>query len=404
MLVGATFRPPADAGDSSGVPFAEQLSGLTVVSPSAGAGRSVGPAPQTAPVTANVPAVAQPTLPYEIHFPNDGAGDSTGPHANTQKSERGAKRAIPQRQAVSDESTEAAPVAVSPVPAPQLTAMLPPATVAPVNTGEPANAVTAAVSRSEPGEPAEPAKPDLTAATGPVLQPREMAFAARVEPVQGVDRSALSSEMASAAAVASASKKVVAADNENAAPFAAPGLLAATTATGERNAEPAAPQSPAAASHPVETSAPLAESLPQASAPLKDISLQVTQPGKEPVDVRVVQAGSEVRVSVHSGDATLTSGLRQGLSELQSRLEENGYRSEMWRPGVSAAPLTPTASPQAPTNHSRGGDGQPQQNGSQQDGGRRNQNQSNQPRWVEELESSLTGGEKSSGGFYGFSS
>jgi hypothetical protein len=232
-----------------------------------------------------------------------------------------------------------------------------------------------------------------------------MAFAARVQPGQSVDHSALPAEMASAAALASASKKVVAADNENASPADAYGLPAATTPTLERSAQPALAALPAAtASHAAETPAPLAESLPKASAPLKDISLQVTQPGKDPVDVRVVQAGSEVRVSVHSGDANLTSGLRQGLSELQSRLEENGYRSEMWRPGASAAPLTPTPSAQASTNHSRGGDGQPQQNGSQQDSGRRNQNQSNQPRWVEELESSLTGGEKSSGGFYGFSS
>jgi hypothetical protein len=121
------------------------------------------------------------------------------------------------------------------------------------------------------------------------------------------------------------------------------------------------------------------------------------------VDVRVVQQGSEVRVSVHSGDASLNSGLRQGLSELQSRLEENGYRSEMWRPGFPRARRA-APSAQASTNHSRGGDGQPQQGGSQQESGRRNPESSNQPRWVEELESSLDGGEKSSGGFYGFGS
>jgi hypothetical protein len=229
-----------------------------------------------------------------------------------------------------------------------------------------------------------------------------MAFAARVQPVQSAESSTLPAEMASTAAVAAANKKVVAAaENENA--------TLAVPATVERGAEPGtAPVPSAPAIQRTASPTPLAENQPKPSAPLKDISLQVTQPGTERVDVRVVQQGGEVHVSVHSADAGLTSGLRQGLSDLQSRLEENGYRSEMWRPGASAAPLAPAPSPQAPTNHSRGGDGQPQQGGSQQDSGRRNQNQSNhqsgQPRWVEEMESSLGGKEKSSGGFYGFSS
>jgi hypothetical protein len=214
--------------------------------------------------------------------------------------------------------------------------------------------------------------------------------------------------MASASAVASASKKVVpTADEVEAAPAATHAVLTAVTTGIERDTQPAPASAPAAQAAPIaqQTEAPasLAESVAKPAAPLKDISLQVNQPGKEPVDVRVVQQGSEVRVSVHSADTSLNSGLRQGLSELQGRLEETGYRSEMWRPGASIASVTAPPSAQASSNHSRGGDGQPQQGGSQPESGRRNPNQSNQPRWVEELESSL-GGEKSSGGFYGFSS
>jgi len=184
-------------------------------------------------------------------------------------------------------------------------------------------------------------------------------------------------------------------------------ILIATAAAMERDTQPATASAPAAQGAPIahqtEAAASPAESVAKPSAPLQNISLQVNQPGNEPVDVRVVQQGSEVRVSVHSSDASLNSGLRQGLSELQGRLEETGYRSEMWRPGASITPVTAAPPAQASTNQSRGGDGQPQQGGSQQESGRRNPNQSNQPRWVEELESSL-GGEKSSGGFYGFSS
>jgi hypothetical protein len=208
--------------------------------------------------------------------------------------------------------------------------------------------------------------------------------------------------MASAAALASANKKIVAAETGTTSPEGAQTLLTNPNAGPEPSLTSAAPA--AAAAPKTAAPEPPAESLPKATAPLKDISLQVTQAGKESVDVRVVQQGGEVHVSVHSGDAALTSGLRQGLSELQSRLEENGYRSEMWKPGTSSAPVAAPSPQSSNNNQSRSGDGQSQQGGSQQDSGRRNQNQSNQPRWVEELKSSISGGEQSSGGFYGIGS
>jgi hypothetical protein len=243
-----------------------------------------------------------------------------------------------------------------------------------------------------------------------------LAFAAKVQPVAAAGNQALSGAMAAAAstrkAVAAAAAPAAAANGPSAvapavAAAGASGFPASAMAAFERNLEPASaprsqPSTPAAPDARELTLQP--ESLPKPAGPLKDISLQVTQPGKEGVDVRVVQTGSEVRVSVHSGDPGLASGLRQGLSELQGRLEENGYRAEMWRPADSAAPASSTSGAHTASGHSRGGDAQPQSGGSQQDGGRRNQQQPNQPRWVEELESSLTGGEKSSGGSYGFGS
>ena len=261
-------------------------------------------------------------------------------------------------------------------------------------------------------EPEEIAAPSVSAATAQP-NPQDMAFAARVQPVQNTQNSALPAEMASSAAVASATKKVVAApEDQNASTAADPRsvLAADPSAPADRTAAAAPAPAPAPASnvanaiHRTEAPVSPAEAAPKSTTPLKDISLQVNQPGKERVEVRVVQQGSEVHVSVHSGDATLTSGLRQGLSDLQSRLEETGYRSEMWRPGVSTAPVAASPSAQESGNHSRGHEGQSQQHGgSQQESGRRHQHQSNQPRWVEELESSF-GGEKSSGGFHGFSS
>ncbi|MEI9971412.1 MAG: hypothetical protein WDO73_04760 [Ignavibacteriota bacterium] len=175
--------------------------------------------------------------------------------------------------------------------------------------------------------------------------------------------------MASNAAVASATKKVVPAAEEEKTPSAEPHVVPVSpTPNVDRTA--ASPASPTvAAPHRTEAPAAPGETTTK-SAPLKDISLQVNQPGKERVDVRVVQQGSEVHVSVHSGDASLTTGLRHGLSELQSRLEESGFRSEMWRPGSATAPVSASPSAQSSGNHPRGGDGQPQQHGqSQQESG-----------------------------------
>jgi len=328
------------------------------------------------------------------------------PHSPTTLKRPATEHKQPQKS--SNDTAQTAPVAVVPaLPELEIAAAIADA------TGESHNldsdiAVKPAASHAEHIEPAESSAPNVTAGESQA-QSKEMAFAARVQPVQRAEHSALPAEMASAAAVASASKKVVpAADDQTASPADAHGLLATAAHSVERNAEPAVPAAPAPhaapAAHRAEAPTAPAETPGKTTPPLKDISLQVNQPGKERVDVRVVQQGGEVRVSVHSGDASLTTGLRQGLSELQSRLEETGYRSELWKPGAAAAPVAAAPSAQESNNHSRGDEPSQQQGGSQQESGRRHQNQSNQPRWVEELESSFDGGQKSSGGSHGFSS
>jgi hypothetical protein len=248
-----------------------------------------------------------------------------------------------------------------------------------------------AAKESDPLQPA----PTITAA--PVDHPKDFAFATRIQPVQATTQSALPAELASSAAVASASKKIATetfTDNQVVIP-------AATVTTPRMESSPLpVPAATPAASRPVQTALP--EPPARSVTPLKDLSLQLTQPGNERVDVRVTQQGGEVHVSVHSSDNSLNVGLRQGLSDLQNRLEENGYRSEMWKPAAAGAPIAQSSPAQTSNSFTRGGDSQPQHQGApQQDGGRRNPNQSNQPRWVEELRSSLTG-DQPSGGFYGF--
>ena len=416
-------RTSTDDDSASGAQFARHLNGLTTESEDADAWRPAGSAksPQNPPeqgetTSANPPADLTAILGKGFgltRLPARGLSLALGLSAAPKSTllSQTPTHKTPRTHEATGESPQAIPIAVPAVPAPEIDAAVS------ATADELVNNIAKGVDADIPVQPAVPhrapdalagaARPTVTAATGPAQPAQEMAFAARVQPVQSTEQSPLSAEMSSAAAVASASKKVVgSADEANANLSDARGLLAATnTTTAELTPATSPTAQSAGATHRVEVPASPADNSPRASAPLKDISLQVNQVGKERVDVRVVQQGSEVRVSVHSGDSNLTSGLRQGLSELQSRLEESGYRSETWRPGASTAPLAPAPSAQASTNHSRGGDGNQQQGGSQQqESGRRNPNQTNQPRWVEELDSSLTGGEKSSGGFYGFSS
>jgi hypothetical protein len=146
------------------------------------------------------------------------------------------------------------------------------------------------------------------------------------------------------------------------------------------------------------------EGAPKTSAALKDLSVQVKQAGQQSVELRVVERAGELRVAVRTGDADLAHGLRQGLPELVDRLDQGGFRAEAWRPaGVVSAP-EPSSQAQSKSSDSRNADSQSQPGWSQQERGQRDHNQSNRPKWVEELEGDLAGnGERSTGGFHGFS-
>jgi hypothetical protein len=175
-------------------------------------------------------------------------------------------------------------------------------------------------------------------------------------------------------------------------------------ATSERGRDAAStpesqrPTAPAAPADPLDTKL---SSQARPSLALKDVSFQVTQSNSQKVQVRLVEQSGELRVAVHSGDSELTHGLRQGLSDLVERLQDNGFRADAWRPS-GAGPLTgSTPETRSADNHHSNSDSQSQPGWSQQDRGRQDQNHFNRPRWVEELESSLTSGGETAGGSYG---
>jgi hypothetical protein len=144
---------------------------------------------------------------------------------------------------------------------------------------------------------------------------------------------------------------------------------------------------------------PLAEpAAPKAQIPVKGISIQLGQAAQDRVELRVSQSGGEVRLAVRAADPEVAHSIRQALPDLVNHLEQSGFRAEAWRPGgVVSGPGGPAEVRPNPSE-ARGGNSQQQPGWSQQNRGQRDQNQGDRPKWVEELEGSLTGGGPSSTG------
>lgn len=271
---------------------------------------------------------------------------------------------------------------------------------------------TDAQSKVRTAQTDKPAASRGSEGTGVGAAKPEMAFAARVQPAAATQETTtnnrrnsdtqLSAASASALHKASSGDAVDASDAKDTAhPAAALQHVAAAFEQSGRPADVTAQPRTQAAAQTTETATVHTESAAKpAAAPLKDISMQVTQSGEEKVEIRVVQQSGEVHVAVRTGDADLTHGLRQGLTELVGKLEDNGYRADTWRPTASTAAtasLSQSQDSQGASGQSHYGDSSNRQNGSQQNGGQQNQNAFNRPRWVEALESSVTGEGESTG-------
>jgi hypothetical protein len=416
-----------EGSTASGSQFSEQFNGLTDSLPVTRSNRSSGNSkPQqqqkknnddAAPTPlAGMPGVPQQTKPLEIHLPTDGSG-------SPQEQPISGKKASGRTDALSAPvfagtvlltadliGLAGLPAANSPRGSGAASDAQPTPPAAAVNSAIAATGMPESANAGEEGSSGQPntGQSDATGsaaqAGGPAGQEIEdMAFAARVAPSNAAQQ--LSSQMTAASAAASAKKTGVGDAPADSSQLNANLLSQAAAAAFQKNGElnsaaPAQKPSAAPASAP-DLEASQLDPAPKLSTPLKDISLQVTRPGSENVDVRVVQQAGEVRVAVHTGDSDLVHGLRQGLSDLVGRLEENGYRAETWRPVSVAAPVGSTSESAHTAGNSRNADSQSQPGWSQQDSGRRNQNQSNQPRWVEELESSMPAGGESVGDSHG---
>jgi hypothetical protein len=230
-----------------------------------------------------------------------------------------------------------------------------------------------------------------------------MSFAAKIQAPAGEPNAASAQRMIlnnNVTAVASAWKKGQhdpEAQQEPDAPVQAPpapaavnsvlSTLAATPQSGSNQPAPVPVQKaelPAAASA---IEAPLAAPPQHAAGQLKDVSFRIAQPDGSTVQLRLMQQSGELKVAVHTASPDLNQGLRDSLPDLTKKLADNGFHSETWRPGVSAAPAAAESEASKNSgNNSNGGDAQSQSGAGQQGRGQRDQNQSQRPQWVEELE------------------
>ena len=75
---------------------------------------------------------------------------------------------------------------------------------------------------------------------------------------------------------------------------------------------------------------------PASSEPVHSVRLQLSGENDQRVDVRLVEQGGSLALSVRSSDSALTRTLQDRLPELNDRLAEQHYQSEVWLPQAAA--------------------------------------------------------------------
>lgn len=239
--------------------------------------------------------------------------------------------------------------------------------------------------------------PDLAAAG-----PQDTAFMMRMQLAIADDTSGSQAALADAGIQKIANDDTPAPLSLSSPGMMAPGLLDVLEGSGQREFDSEVKQVSAVAQTP-DLQALSADEPVKAPQPLNNIQLQVSHSANEKVLVSLVQQSGELRLAVRTDDSDLAHGLQQGLPELVGKLQDNGFRADSWHPVHSPAPADPALESQQASSHSRQ-DSNSHSGGSQQDGGREQHKSPNKPRWVEELESSLTSKGQVIGDPYGFGS
>ena len=287
----------------------------------------------------------------------------------------------------------------------------------PVEQGDPATSNGPFLS-SKPGDPTNPSRASValppietsTASDDPAPS-GELAFAARLTPANSNENAASPNGNDSKPHAAPPPAKP--AESDQAASDAPPPAdhphavpASGQPAKAEANLslpQPMAPPQQPAPTHAAPSSAPsnpspAARMEPVVEAPAqpptnpRDITVRVPDSTDRGTDVRFVERGGEIHVSVRTSDAEVAQTLRGGLSDFVGRMEHTGIRAEVWRPGQDAAQSQNQSQPQQSFDRDQKGDSRGSGSGRNQQGSAEQENHrqgAEKPGWVEELESSL---------------
>ena len=122
--------------------------------------------------------------------------------------------------------------------------------------------------------------------------------------------------------------------------------------------------------------------------PLRSVHMQLVADDNRRVDVRLVDRGGELHVSVRSADINLAQNMQDHMPELTSRLEQQRFQAEVWMPNLHENSRAETT---ATRDFSSSANGASQQEFA--DGQRKRQNRY-QPDWLDVLENSSSTGVK----------
>ncbi|HEV8416391.1 MAG TPA: hypothetical protein VGQ49_22550 [Bryobacteraceae bacterium] len=162
-------------------------------------------------------------------------------------------------------------------------------------------------------------------------------------------------------------------------------LVAPQAPTAEQPSQPSASSSTPEAPPPPAPTAQLEHVIePPAAPPTSNHDIRVRVPDNNggSTQVRFVESGGEVRVSVRTSDDGLAQNLRTHLNDLTQRLSDGGMPAEIWKPASNGASSQNDQHPSNQDGRGAGGQGSGGQSG-QQD------RQQKRPAWLEEMEASL---------------
>lgn len=159
------------------------------------------------------------------------------------------------------------------------------------------------------------------------------------------------------------------------------------TATADQSAQSSASSATPGAPQPPAPTAQLEHVIEPPAAPPasnRDIRVRVPDNNGGSTQVRFVESGGEVRVSVRTADEGLAQNLRTHLNDLTQRLSDGGMPAEIWKPASNGA--SSQNEQHQPNQDGRGSGGQ----GSGGQGGQQDRQQK-RPAWLDEMEASLHG-------------